>query len=861
MSWASKIATLFLSSQAATVDAWQERATSPGTGFASARSESQCVIERKSRVTVHEHWQVQHSVDDRRTLRPGGDGRPARGLPAGPHRDARAGRAHRLQRGAGRGRRGELGQAAQGPVLPRLLRHPRGRLRRRDARPSRSRRDARADPAPRRSRSSASATSATRSPATAGSPPAASASPRCSTPTRPGSARRSRADGAATSPSSHAVVAERGVTIGVHRDAGRARRRTVCDRLVARRGHQHPELRARPCCRCPADVDVRKVDLAVELQILSFHEARGAGRGRDGRRDRRSTRSTDRRWVAMSLLVVGSVAPHGAGVGAGAGRGVRPTTCRKVLDELLARRARRRGAAALDLQPGRGLRRRRDASTAASPRSPRCWPRQSGIARRRAGRPPLRALRRGRGRAPVLGGRRARLDGRRRVADPRPAARPRTRAAPRRAPSARVLHELAQQALRVGKRVHSRDRHRPRRRVRGRPVALRRRRAAVLGGLAGRRALVVGAGSMGALAAARRCAARRRRDRGRQPHLGAARHRLAELARRGAPPARRPSWRADEIAAADVRGHLAPAPTGLVVERRHGPAAARPPRPLVVLDLGAAARRRPGRRPRSPASPTSTSATLRADGALVSDAEVERRAPTHRRRRSCATTWPRSAARGRADRHRAARPGRQVIDAELLRLDGRLPGLDAAVRARGRPTRAPRVEKVLHAPTVRVQGARRDARRRPYAEALRELFDLDPRRRRGRSPRTAETAASAARRATSDPRPLRIGTRAQRRWRGTQTGTRRRRRWLARGRRSRSSPIVTEGDRSTRRARPDRRHRRVRLGAARRAARRRDRRRRPLVQGPADRAGAAASRWPRCRRARIRATRSSPATA
>ena len=37
----------------------------------------------------------------------------------------------------------------------------------------------------------------------------------------------------------------------------------------------------RPCSRCPTGVDVRKVDLSIELQILAYHEQRKARRGED----------------------------------------------------------------------------------------------------------------------------------------------------------------------------------------------------------------------------------------------------------------------------------------------------------------------------------------------------------------------------------------------------------------------------------------------------------------------------------------------------------------------------------------------------------------------------------------------------
>ena len=64
---------------------------------------------------------------------PRGQRRPARRLPADARRARRAGRGDRVQRRARRRHRGEPGEAAQGPVLHRLLRHPRRRLRGRGA--------------------------------------------------------------------------------------------------------------------------------------------------------------------------------------------------------------------------------------------------------------------------------------------------------------------------------------------------------------------------------------------------------------------------------------------------------------------------------------------------------------------------------------------------------------------------------------------------------------------------------------------------------------------------------------------------------------------------------------------------------
>jgi glutamyl-tRNA reductase len=68
----------------------------------------------------------------------------------------------------------------------------------------------------------------------------------------------------------------------------------------------------------------------------------------------------------------------------------------------------------------------------------------------------------------------------------------------------------------------------------------------------------------------------------------------------------------------------------------------------------------------------------------------------------------------------------EVVDAELLRLDARLPGLDATVRAELARTVRRVVDKLLHTPTVRVKQLAEAGGGRAYAEALRELFELDP---------------------------------------------------------------------------------------------------------------------------------------
>jgi glutamyl-tRNA reductase len=73
-------------------------------------------------------------------------------------------------------------------------------------------------------------------------------------------------------------------------------------------------------------------------------------------------------------------------------------------------------------------------------------------------------------------------------------------------------------------------------------------------------------------------------------------------------------------------------------------------------------------------------------------------------------------------RQRAA----DVVEAELLRLDNRLPGLDISQRDEVARTVRRVVDKLLHAPTVRVKQLASAPGGDSYAEALRELFELDP---------------------------------------------------------------------------------------------------------------------------------------
>jgi glutamyl-tRNA reductase len=179
----------------------------------------------------------------------------------------------------------------------------------------------------------------------------------------------------------------------------------------------------------------------------------------------------------------------------------------------------------------------------------------------------------------------------------------------------------------------------------------------------------------------------------------------------------------DEIARADLLVSTTGA-TGLVVElAAFGEWA---PRPMVVLDIALPRDVDPA----VVALPGVTYVdldTLRADGAMVSDDEVAAAsavvaaelASYLAQQQALAVAPTVSALRARAT---------QVIDAELSRLDSRLPSLDDTTRAEVGHAVRRAVEKVLHAPTVRVKELASTPGGDQYAAALRELFDLDPAR-------------------------------------------------------------------------------------------------------------------------------------
>lgn len=282
----------------------------------------------------------------------------------------------------------------------------------------------------------------------------------------------------------------------------------------------------------------------------------------------------------------------------------------------------------------------------------------------------------------------------------------------------RALHELVQTALRVGKRVHTEtgiDR------AGASIVSVALARAdALLHGLAGRRVVVVGAGSMGALAAS----SVRRLGVGEivvvNRTAGPAERVAATVGGRAAVLADGIDLRA-QIAAADLLVSCTGA-IGIVLDPDD--IAERDGRTLVIADVALPHDVDPSVAELADVHYIDLAA-LRDAGAMASDAEVDAahdivaaQLQTYLDEQQQLAVAPTvTALRARAS---------QVIDAEMRRLNGRLPDLAAGERAEvaGAVRRA--VEKVLHAPTVRVKelAATPDGGR--YAAALRALFDLDP---------------------------------------------------------------------------------------------------------------------------------------
>ena len=282
-----------------------------------------------------------------------------------------------------------------------------------------------------------------------------------------------------------------------------------------------------------------------------------------------------------------------------------------------------------------------------------------------------------------------------------------------------TLHELFQKALKVGKRAHSEtaiDQA-------GRSlvtVGLERAVAAV-GPLDGRRALVVGAGSMSSLAGAT------------LKRAGAGEivvaNRTAANAERLAATLEGRGVGLDELEKALVEADVvvsSTGATGMVVERDLVARAveARGGRPLAILDLALprdidpSVRALPGvtlvdlEGLQQQLAATEAGADVEAARSIVTD-EVREFLAWQKAAKIAPTVV---ALRSRAD---------EVVAAELGRLASRLPQLDEAASAEVQATVRRVVDKLLHTPTVRVKELTEAPAGLSYADALRELFGLD----------------------------------------------------------------------------------------------------------------------------------------
>ncbi len=284
----------------------------------------------------------------------------------------------------------------------------------------------------------------------------------------------------------------------------------------------------------------------------------------------------------------------------------------------------------------------------------------------------------------------------------------------------RGLGTAFEHALRVGKRVHAEtgiD-------AAGASVvaAALDEAVGVIGSLLGRRVLIVGAGSMGALAAALL-------HRAGVSELVIANRGQARAARLAASYGGRAvgiEFLGSEIAGADVV-LCSTGSTGIVLPAADVATAmvSRPGRPLAVVDLALphdvdpAVRSLPG--------------VTMVDLATLSDAlrdasagrDIERARSIVAEEVAAFGSWQRSVQVGptvTALRAKAA----AVVAGELARLNGRVPDLTPRERAEVAGTVHRVVDKLLHAPTVRVKELTQRPDGNGYAEALRELFDLYP---------------------------------------------------------------------------------------------------------------------------------------
>ena len=286
-----------------------------------------------------------------------------------------------------------------------------------------------------------------------------------------------------------------------------------------------------------------------------------------------------------------------------------------------------------------------------------------------------------------------------------------------------VLNELMQQALRVGKRAHSEtalDRA-------GQSLVTAALDLAVAeGGPAPRRAVVVGAGSMSALAATtilRRYPEAALTVVNRTPERA---ERLAAAVNGTAAPlselptaladadlilsctgATELVLTADRFAAARAGAELPVTLIDLALPRDLDPAIGRlAGAELIDLELIAEAQK-------------AATAERPGDDSLEAVKEiVEAELESYRKLRTASTVAPTVTAL----RCMAA----EVVSAELNRFHGRTAGLDERTRAEVEQTVRRVVDKLLHEPTVRVKQLAVADGGVTYAQALRELFNLDP---------------------------------------------------------------------------------------------------------------------------------------
>ncbi len=286
----------------------------------------------------------------------------------------------------------------------------------------------------------------------------------------------------------------------------------------------------------------------------------------------------------------------------------------------------------------------------------------------------------------------------------------------------RSLSVLFREAMRVGKRAHSETKiDEAAASLVG--VAVEGARSA-LGDLAGRSVLVVGAGSTGALAGTvlRRAevgsvvVANRTRDRGARlaQNLGGRAIGLGD------------EELVEALAEADVvvtaTGSTAPVLPAVFVrqalEQRTGPA------PLVFLDLALPRDVDPevGELPGVTLIDLEGLRSVLKAGPVGADVELVRELVADEvsafcsRQRALRVTPTVTALRAQAA---------EVVRGELERLTGRLPDLDDRERSEVESTVRRVVDKLLHAPTVRVKELAASPDGDRYAEALHMLFDLD----------------------------------------------------------------------------------------------------------------------------------------